>query len=401
MRIGLLSTSYPRHPRDPSGRFVAELAGWLAESGDPVEVLAPHPASSEHPRVTVKALRYALLPRLLYRAGAPDNLRSDPRAWLQVPTFVGRLGGVAWIRSRGWDRVLSHWLLPSGFVAAVTTRQLPHLAIAHSSDVHLLARLARLSYPWIARMLLDRIAGPRAGLVLTSEALREPMLGIASTADSRRLVEDATVVRMGIREDRFLLSDDDARQRLHRQHGLVGRMVVLFIGRLVPVKGLDLLLEACAQLSDQVALVVMGDGPERPHLERLAASQPRARTLFLGEQGGRVRDDWLRSADILALPSAILPDGSTDSAPVVLLEAMAAGLPVVATEVGGNAELIRHEETGLLVPPGRPGPLQETLAQLAVDPQLRHRLGIAGRKLAARFTWDRVGGEIRRLLARL
>jgi glycosyltransferase involved in cell wall biosynthesis len=394
MRIGLLSTSYPRHRRDPAGRFVAELAGWLAETGDPVEVLAPHPARSEHPKVRVKALRYALSSRLLYRAGAPDNLRTDPRAWLQIPAFVGRLGLEAWLRSRRWDRVLSHWLLPSALVASLATRQLPHLAVAHSSDVHLLARL------WAAPRLLRRIARPRTALVLTSEALREPLLGIAASAESRRLVEDATVVRMGIGKHRFLHSDDDLRQRLHRQHELAGRTVVLFIGRLVPVKGLDHLLEACGQLSDRVAAVVMGDGPERRQLEQLA-TRLGLPALFLGEQGGTVRDDWLRAADLLALPSAILPDGSTDSAPVVLLEAMAAGLPVMATEVGGNAELIRHGETGLLVPPGQPGPLRETLARLVMDPRLRRRLGTAGREQAKRFTWDRVGAEIRELLVRL
>jgi glycosyltransferase involved in cell wall biosynthesis len=237
--------------------------------------------------------------------------------------------------------------------------------------------------------------------VLTSEALRQPLLGIAGdAAESRRLVEDATVARMGIREDRFLRSDDALRHRLHRQHGFAGRVVVLFIGRLVPVKGLDRLLEACGQLSDRVAIVVLGDGPERHELEQLA-TRLGVPTLFLGEQGGTVRDDWLGAADLLALPSVILPDGSTDSAPVVLLEAMAAGLPVVATEIGGNAELIRHGESGLLVPPGKPGPLREALAQLVRDPQLRGRLGTAGRERAKRFTWDRVGGELRELLARL
>lgn len=397
MRIGLLSTSYPRHPRDPAGRFVAELAGWLAEAGDPVEVLAPHPARSEHPDVRVKALRYALSPRLLYRAGAPDNLRADPRAWLQVPALVGRLGLEAWLRSRGWDRVLSHWLVPSGLVASLATRQLPHLAIAHSSDVHLLTRLSQL---WFTSRLLDRIARPRTGLVLTSEALREPMLRVAASASARRLVQEAAVLRMGIEQDRFLDADDDASHRLRQRHGLAGRAVVLFIGRLVPVKGLDLLLEACGQLPDRVAVVVMGDGPQRDNLEQLAARLD-VEALFLGEQGSTARDDWLRAADLLALPSAILPDGSTDSAPVVLLEAMAAGLPVVATEVGGNAELIRHGETGLLVPPGRPGPLRETIARLVVDPQLRRHLGASGREQARRFTWDRVGGELRQLLAQL
>ena len=97
--LGVLTTSYPRHPGDPAGRFVAELCGWLARRGDRVDVLAPAPARSEHPGVTVHGLRYALRPRLLYGAGGPDNLAS-PWAKLQVPALVGCMALSCGRRSR-------------------------------------------------------------------------------------------------------------------------------------------------------------------------------------------------------------------------------------------------------------------------------------------------------------
>jgi len=388
MRIGLLSTSYPRDPADPAGRFVAELAGWLADRGDTLEVLAPHPAADPNPNVEVRPLRYALRPRLLYGAGAPDNLNASARTWLQAPAFTARLALECLRRGQGWDAVISHWLLPCGAVAARCAPRIPHLAVAHSSDVHLLRRLPAAS------ALLRLIARARTALVLTTETLRPLLRELARSRSTRRLVEQARVVRMGIPATTPVAST--AVEALRRRHGLQGRTVVLFIGRLVPVKGLELLLRACAGL-EGLTPVVLGDGPLRASLTSLARDL-RVPALFCGALGGADKAAWLAAADLLALPSIILPDGRTDAAPVVLLEAMAAGLPVIATRVGGNAALIEHGRSGLLVPPGEVAPLRAALASLVADPALRKRLGLAGRQVAVSHTWDMVGHKLRKIL---
>jgi len=401
LSLGVLSTSYPRHPGDPAGRFVSELCGWLAARGDRVEVLAPAPAGSEHPGVTVHGLRYAVRPRLLYGAGAPDNLRSL-RARVQVPALVGRMALSCRLRSRRWQRILSHWLLPCGLTAARFGRGLPHLAVAHSSDVHLLARLPAGS------LLLRGLLRRRTGLVLTSESLRRPLLRLAHTRATQSLVQGAPVVRMGIETARLLSPDAALRARARRRLDVNGRLVVLALGRLVPVKGIDLLIRAVAPLdSERLVLAVVGDGPERARLARLAAELD-APVRFVGERTGAGRDAGLRAADVFAAPSVELPDGRSDSAPVALLEAMAAGLPVVASDAGGNAALLEGAEAagaqqvaGLLVTTGALGPLRRAIARLAGDPGLRTQLGEAGRAVAAEHTWDHVGSRLRALLMAL
>jgi starch synthase (maltosyl-transferring) len=176
-----------------------------------------------------------------------------------------------------------------------------------------------------------------------------------------------------------------------------------YVGRLDPVKGVTHLLGAAALLRESApslawALTLVGDGSERAALEAEAAALELAeRVRFLG-----ARSDvpaLLPTFDLLVLPSLY------EGMPNVALEAMASGLPVVATAVGGTPEVVLHGETGLLVPPAEAAALAGALAALAVDPARRARLGAAGRARVERhFTIDaavrRTEALYRDLLAR-
>ncbi|MCI4358618.1 MAG: glycosyltransferase family 4 protein [Thermoplasmata archaeon] len=167
------------------------------------------------------------------------------------------------------------------------------------------------------------------------------------------------------------------------------RPVVLFVGRLyLEQKGLDLLLRALAKLprDRQPDLRLVGeDWGSRPELERLAS--------HLGVQDrvtitGRLsRPEVLReyaSADLFVLPSRF------DSFPVVLLEAMAAGLPIIATRVGGIPEVVAEGSTGLLVPPGDVDRLKEAMETALRDDSLRRSLGQAGLRAVDAYSWKRL-----------
>jgi glycosyltransferase involved in cell wall biosynthesis len=170
--------------------------------------------------------------------------------------------------------------------------------------------------------------------------------------------------------------------------------IVGAIGRLEPQKGFDLLIRALPQL-EGVTLVLVGDGSERGPLERLAKDLGVAERVIWEGWIDRARA-YLGTFDVVALPSRF------EGFPLVVLEALLARSAVVATDVGSVAEAVRHEETGLLVPPDDPAALAAALRRLFADPDLRRRVGEQGRRLVLeRFTADHMSRGFERLYAEL
>lgn len=306
---------------------------------------------------------------LFYRGGAPEQLFPlRPGALLSGARFTLRLGARLRVCMDRCDALISHWLLPCGALAALLgPAGRPHLAIAHSSDVHLLRRLR-------ATALVGLIAA-RADLVYSAAALRVP------GAPGR-------VVPMGIETAHFAPAGRAEREALRRRLGLRGP-TALFLGRLVPVKGVAGLLGAVAELPG-LDLLVAGEGPERPALERRAARLG-GRVRFVGEVRGVERRDLLCACDVLALPALELADGRTEGAPTVLLEAMSAGCPAVASAVGGAAELLG--EAGVLVRPADRLALQAGLRQ-ALAPGLAQELRRRGMERARDHDWSVIGPRL-------
>jgi glycosyltransferase involved in cell wall biosynthesis len=180
----------------------------------------------------------------------------------------------------------------------------------------------------------------------------------------------------------------------HAARSRNGERTILFVGRLIERKGVAHLIRALGTVRRTVParLVIVGDGPERDSLERLAAATGvAAHVEFLG----RVSDEALRrayaTADVFALPSVLDQRKDTEGLGVVLLEAMNYGVPVVASNIGGITDIVRHESTGLLVPPGDEDALAGALTKLLGDPELARSLGAGGtRLLRDTFSWDSV-----------
>jgi glycosyltransferase involved in cell wall biosynthesis len=192
------------------------------------------------------------------------------------------------------------------------------------------------------------------------------------------------VIQNGIDLEKFRIGEAEAdrRRQIARDAWRIkeGEIVIGAVGRLHPPKGLKYLIEAFALASleePNLRLVIAGDGPEREDLEKLAREQAPG-TNFLGYQADPL--PLYPGFDIYVLPS--LAEGS----PNALLEAMACGLPSVASRVGGVPEATAENETGLMVPPADPPSLATALLSIAREPQKRKVMGQAARdKVEAEF----------------
>jgi phosphatidylinositol alpha-mannosyltransferase len=175
---------------------------------------------------------------------------------------------------------------------------------------------------------------------------------------------------------------------------------VLFVGALDRAhhfKGADRLVRAFVQLRDRRSiLLVVGEGELRPGLERLAGELGVAdRTRFVGKVSNSDLAPFYNAADLCVLPSV-----PPESFGLVLIEAMASGRPVVAHNIPGVRTLVRSGVDGFLAQPGNLADLVEKIDHLVDDPELRRRMGTAGRaKVEARFTWGRVGEHLSRMYA--
>ena len=201
------------------------------------------------------------------------------------------------------------------------------------------------------------------------------------------------VVRSGILPERYA-------PRAFRDRSVSNAVTVLTVARLVPVKGHAVLLDALAALTARgidVTLTWIGDGPEHDALlERADRLGVRHRVRMLGAVGqDDIRDEY-EGADIFCLPSF------AEGLPVVLIEAMSMQLPVVATQVMGVPELVKHGVSGLLVPPARADLLADALELLARDPAERGSMGAAGRaKVLADHDAARSGSVLRNVYREL
>jgi len=235
---------------------------------------------------------------------------------------------------------------------------------------------------WLARVT--------TALVAVSPEVRDDLVKLGVAPASK-----FTVVRLGIELDERTGGDEAARRETRRLVGLApDAFVVGWVGRMTAVKRTDDVIRTLQKLVERgvdAHLLLVGDGPDREHLERYAHELGVVRRcLFLGYQDDVAR--YYNAIDALLLPSV------NEGTPVSVIESLAAERPAVATRVGGVPDVIRDGVDGFLVDVGDADALAERLAELAADPDRRERMGAAGReRVLQRYAVERLVDDVDRL----
>jgi glycosyltransferase involved in cell wall biosynthesis len=277
-----------------------------------------------------------------------------------------------------------------GRVAALLAGRRGPPIVVHTFHGHVLRGYFGPLRSLVFRLLERWLAAHTTALIAVSPQVRDDLVDLHVAPPER-----FAVIRLGIELDERVNGAQNGRLESRRYLGIPpDRFAVGWIGRMTAVKRTDDVLLAFKRLRDEgidAVLCLVGDGPDRVQLERRAHELGVMRdTLFLGYQEDVAQ--FYAAFDALVLPS------SNEGTPVSAIEALAAGRPVVATRVGGVPDVVDEGKDGFLVEPGATDELADRLGQLARDPELRERMGRAGReRVLPRYAVDRLVDDVDRL----
>lgn len=285
------------------------------------------------------------------------------------------------------DHVHAHFATHPAAVAYVAHRLtgIPYSFTAHGSDIHR------------SQDMLAHKAAAAAFVVAVSESNRQVVLDAARRADVALDPDRVVVVHCGIDREQF-----PARPPRARSAG--DPLRVTCVGTLHEVKGQTHVIDACdraRRAGVDVHLSLVGDGPDRPALQaQVEQAGLRDHVTFSGALDHRGVRTQLEHSDVLVVPSVPSADGRREGLPVVIVEAMATGVPVVASRLSGIPEIVRSGQTGLLVDPGDRNALAEALALLDREPGVADALAARAHVLvAAEFDAERSAARLVDLFA--
>ncbi len=375
--LAILTSTWPRNPHDISGRFLLDLVSALSL---PCEIVCP-----DHGEHGAQALRSARLQRfandgVFYGAGALGNIADNGLNPLAAVRSVGSMMRAALSASRRCDIVFSHWAVPGGLVGALCRRITgrPHVLLLHSADVFWLEqrRCGQALAEFIADHC-DALCGVSEAVVSRFEALsgrRGRVLGCGVTVPA---------------------AQTSPRPMAAPSNSACPTAKVGTLSRFVAGKGLRRLLQATTMLPG--TLHIAGAGPLGDEIAALCAAHDTAQ--LDGPCVGERKVRWLQQLDVFAAPSTGMPWGQPEGLPVSILEAQAAGLPVVAFADALPKGLVRDRQNGRLVASGDWAGFASTLAELLRDDAQRQALGERARADAKPYAMNAVAEQWRELFA--
>jgi len=231
--------------------------------------------------------------------------------------------------------------------------------------------------------------------IISKLVLKNADAVIALTEDMKREIKkicdrDIFVIPNGIDLEKFKnLSKETLRKRLKIEED---EKMIIFVGTLRPVKGIKYLIKAMKLIikeNENVKLMLVGDGEEREELESLVVELDLKDCVkFIGRVQNEEIPRYMIASDVFVLPSF------SEGFPVVILEAMASGLPIVATKVGGLPEIVKDGENGFLVEPKNPEEIAEKVLLILKGDKLRERISENNKKKVKEYSWERVSEQI-------
>jgi len=391
LRVLFIASAYPRHDGDVITSWLGATVAKLRDAGIHVEVLAPaFEGAPDHVVEGIRIHRFRYAPArwetLSHDNPIPWQLRERPLRFALIPGYVTActMAATRLTANGAFDVVHAFWPLPHAIpgIVARWIHRVPLVSTFFGAELHFFA-----TRHVMGRVAVRSIVRQSDAVTAISAFTARELLDIAPTAEPVIIPFGAALSPPTAHDERLPFAELPAH--------------FLFVGRLVARKGVDILLAAFAKVVEEsdAHLTIVGEGAERDRLEALTASlELRDRVTFTGYIPDDVLHGLIGRCDALVLPAVNDSVLGTEGLGVVLIEALSHGKPVIASDTGGIPDIVLHERTGLLVPPGDVEVLAASMRRLIDNPDLAQALGAAGRAhVEAKFSWPVIVEALGRL----
>lgn len=407
MKIVLVASTFPASDADATPAFVRDLVVALRRRFDDlhIDVLAPQhgdrtPPVRAHELFVERRFAY-FFPRAAQRLagrGIMPTVEHRPVLALLIPfLFAGEAAALwSYVRRERPDVIYAHWFTPQGVVAAMISSLtgVPWVLTSHANDVRVWRKL-----PGIGRRVVRALLPTATRITAVSRITLDKMRSFFSDEEWASLSERTAIIPMGV-DVADLSSPTAVPEALKQKHGYVGRRVVYFIGRLAEKKGVSFLLEAFSRLRaeggfDDVRLVVAGSGPLLNELEEKTRRSGLSEVVrFVGYVHGQEKKEWLELADVVAVPSIETDTGDSEGFPVVVMEALAAGKIIVASDATGTEDVLVDGRNAFTVPSKDSSALAAGIAgALSLDEASARAMSEQARRAAEQLDWSAIAAR--------
>ncbi|MBG0784428.1 MAG: glycosyltransferase family 4 protein [Anaerolineaceae bacterium] len=398
MRIAVLTSSYPRFQGDGTAPFVKSISEALTKLGHTVHVVAPYDMAVEedaNSSVPVRWFKY-IWPRKFHTMGYARSLKADVKlrfsAYALLPFFTvaSIINLVQESRKIDTQIIHAHWVLPNGFAAAIASKilRIPFIISLHGSDIFTAGKnfLFRAVAKWTFQ---------QSSYVT---ACSQELCDKAKQINKNINIE---VIPWGADPEKF--KPIDTRDEVREKYGWApDEVIISTLGRMVHKKGFSQLLDIVPSLisdTQKIRIVIGGSGPLESELKEKVVQMGISEVVsFPGRVPWDEVSQFFGASDIFVLPSQRDKAGNLDGLPTVLLEAMACGLPCVASNIGGVSLVLESGENGYIFEPNNSSQMADDLTTLIHENKLREKLGDKARSdVIQRFNWDNVAKSLEAL----
>jgi len=404
-KILTLSTSYPRYAGDVIAPFIEHISREVAKAGNRIDMLLPyHPEFKKENEKNINFHLYEYTRSKSWNIwGYASSMKADVKlkgkTFFLAPSVIksSMKKGAELLRTEEHDLIHVHWLLPNGYMAMKLAEKfnIPFAVSLHGSDVTVAEKPI---FKDIAKQILRKAAWVTA----CSEDLRQRAVELG--CDPEKIV----TIPYGVDTETFQPNTRRKSEfrKLLRDKIRVKQKIILAVGRLVEKKGFIHLLEAArglVQNRKDFLIVIAGDGDLKMHLKRKAIELEVNKNIFFA--GNVEREDlplYFSGCDILVVPSVRDSSGNVDGLPNVLMEGLASGCAIIASDIAGIPNVITDGENGILTPPADSAELKDAIIKLLEDDDLRRQLGAEARHQCLNlYTWKHTGAKYARGLKNL